>query len=83
MIPVQLMLLHLEGYNYSVFDLTRRDRVQIQVTSGNYYFVFSLFPYFFGFLIKMEALSHHILSRLKTVLLVLPNFIDSWRLMSS
>ena len=32
MIPVQLMLLHPEGYNYSVFDLTRRDRVQIQVT---------------------------------------------------
>ena len=34
MIPDQLMLLHLEGYNYSVFDLTRKDRVQIQVTFG-------------------------------------------------
>lgn len=29
--------LYLEGYNYSLFDLTRKDRVQIQVASDNYY----------------------------------------------
>ena len=29
--------LYLEGYDYSVFDLTRSDRVQIQVLSDNYW----------------------------------------------
>lgn len=28
--------LYLEGYDYSVFDLTGHDRVQIQVLSDNY-----------------------------------------------
>lgn len=38
--------LYLEGYNYSVFDLTRKDRVQIQVTS-----------YFHGDSLNLELLA--------------------------
>lgn len=28
--------LYLEGYNYTIFDLTREDRVQIQVRFGSF-----------------------------------------------